>query len=137
MPYDFDLAKVAIQSYLFQISSAIAFCHQRRIFHRNLCPQNILLNRKGTIKLSDFGTAQSFGISQKLYTPLDALVHYQSPEMLLGSSQYSPAIDVWSIGCIFAEMFLRRPLFQGDTEIGQLRKIVECVLNRREFLKRK
>lgn len=51
LPIDFQLSKFAIQSYLYQIASAIEYCHRRRIFHRNLCPQNILLNRKGTVKV--------------------------------------------------------------------------------------
>lgn len=69
--------------------------------------------------------ARSFEIIRKVYTHDVAVLHYRSPEVLLGSTKYSPAIDVWSIGCIFVELFLRKPVFQGDSEINQLQKIFE------------
>lgn len=144
LPRDFILPTAAIQSYLHQITSGVAFCHQRRIFHRNLCPQNILITRKGIIKvqkrflfylirkfidlyfqITDFDSARSFEIARKLYTHNVTVLWYRSPEVLLGTSRYTPKIDVWSIGCIFAEMFLHKPLFQGDSEINQMCKIAE------------
>lgn len=76
-------------------------------------------------KIADFDSARPFEVSRKLYTHNVTVLWYRSPEVLLGTSKYTPKIDVWSIGCIFAELFLQRPLFQGDSEINQIYKIAE------------
>lgn len=125
LPGNFAFPQAVIQSYLYQIVSGIAFCHQRRIFHRNLCPQNILITRKGVIKLSGFDAGRTFEVAQKVYTHNVTVLWYRSPEILLGTSQYTPKIDIWSAGCIFAELFQRKPLFQAESEIGQMKKITE------------
>ncbi|XP_031623981.1 cyclin-dependent kinase 1-like [Contarinia nasturtii] len=127
LPKDFVFPQAVIQSYLYQIASGIAHCHQRRIFHRNLCPQNILIKANGVIKITEFEAARSFEITSKVYTHNVTMLWYRSPEILLGTSQYSPKIDIWSMGCIFAELFQRKPIFNGDSEIGQLHKIAEIL----------
>lgn len=76
-------------------------------------------------QITDFATVQSYGTPQKVYTQSVTMLWYRAPEVLLGSSRYSPAIDVWAMGCIFGEMFSRKPMFHGDSEINQLQKIVE------------
>lgn len=128
LPGNFVFPQAVIQSYLYQIVSGIAFCHQRCVFHRNLCPQNILITRKGVIKLSGFDAGRTFEVAQKVYTHNVTVLWYRSPEILLGTSQYTPKIDIWSIGCVFAEMFQRKPLFQAETEIGQMKKITEWAI---------
>lgn len=112
-----------VRSYLYQITQAILFCHKRRVFHRDLKPQNLLIADKGIIKVADFGLGRAFGIPVRVYTHEVVTLWYRAPEILLGSTRYSCPIDVWSIGCIFAEMASKRPLFQGDSEIDQLFRI--------------
>lgn len=112
-----------VKSYLYQINEAILFCHQRRVLHRDLKPQNLLITKDGVIKVADFGLGRTFGVPVRIYTHEVVTLWYRSPEVLLGSSRYSCPIDIWSMGCIFAEMATKKPLFQGDSEIDQLFRI--------------
>lgn len=113
---DSDLVK----SYMYQITAAMLFCHKRRVLHRDLKPQNLLINKEGLIKVADFGLGRSFNIPVRNYTHEIVTLWYRAPEVLLGSPRYACPVDIWSIGCIFAEMATRKPLFQGDSEIDQL-----------------
>ncbi|XP_060058778.1 cyclin-dependent kinase 3 isoform X4 [Erinaceus europaeus] len=112
-----------IKSYLFQLLQGVNFCHSHRVIHRDLKPQNLLINELGAIKLADFGLARAFGVPLRTYTHEVVTLWYRAPEILLGCKFYSTAVDVWSIGCIFAEMVTRRALFPGDSEIDQLFRI--------------
>ncbi|CAF1242675.1 unnamed protein product [Adineta steineri] len=118
-----DMDSALIQSYTYQIIDALLFCHCRRIIHRDLKPQNLLVDTKGIIKLADFGLARAFSVPLRIYTHEVVTLWYRAPEVLLGASRYSCPVDVWSVGCIFAEMYTKRPLFQGDSEIDQLFRI--------------
>ncbi|CAJ0585013.1 unnamed protein product, partial [Mesorhabditis spiculigera] len=117
------LDAVTMQSYMFQILQAMCFCHQRRVIHRDLKPQNLLVDGKGGIKLADFGLARAIGIPVRIYTHEVVTLWYRAPEVLLGSKRYSMGVDMWSIACIFAEMATKKPLFQGDSEIDELFRI--------------
>lgn len=121
------LGRMLVKSYLQQLVRGIAFCHAHRVLHRDLKPQNLLIDRQGTLKLADFGLARAFGIPVRTYTHEVVTLWYRAPEILLGQKQYSTPVDVWSIGCIFAEMVSRTPLFPGDSEIDQLFKIFRCL----------
>ncbi|XP_038402486.1 cyclin-dependent kinase 3 isoform X1 [Canis lupus familiaris] len=112
-----------VKSYLFQLLQGVSFCHSHRVIHRDLKPQNLLINELGAIKLADFGLARAFGVPLRTYTHEVVTLWYRAPEILLGTKFYSTAVDVWSIGCIFAEMVTRRALFPGDSEIDQLFRI--------------
>ncbi|KAH8389491.1 cyclin-dependent kinase 1 [Drosophila serrata] len=120
LPADKYMETDLVRSYLYQITSAILYCHRRRVLHRDLKPQNLLIDKNGLIKVADFGLGRSFGIPVRIYTHEIVTLWYRAPEVLLGSPRYSCPVDIWSIGCIFAEMATRKPLFQGDSEIDQL-----------------
>lgn len=106
-----------------QMLDAIAFCHVHRILHRDLKPQNLLVNSSGHIKLGDFGLARNFNLPMRGYTHEVITLWYRAPEILLGSKFYATGVDIWSLGCIFAEMMTRDPLFPGDSEIDQIYRI--------------
>ncbi len=93
------------QSFLYQILQSLVFLHSNRIFHRDLKPQNLLISEDGkTIKLADFGLARAFGLPIKTYTHEVVTLWYRCPEILLSAKHYSLGVDLWSTGCIFAEM---------------------------------
>jgi serine/threonine protein kinase len=112
-----------VKSYMHQLLRGIAFCHSHRVLHRDLKPQNLLIDRNGTLKLADFGLARAFGVPVRTFTHEVITLWYRAPEILLGGRQYSTPVDIWSVACIFVEMLTRIPLFPGDSEIDQLFRI--------------
>ncbi|XP_023034186.1 cyclin-dependent kinase 1 [Drosophila willistoni] len=111
----------SIQSFLYQITEAILFCHRRRILHRDLKPQNLLIDPTHTrIKVGDFGLSRAFDLPVRSYSPEVITLWYRAPELLLGCPQYCCPVDIWSIGCIFFEMLTGRTVFPGESEIDQL-----------------
>jgi len=114
-----------VKSFLYQLITGVAYCHHHRVLHRDLKPQNLLINREGELKLADFGLARAFGIPVRSYTHEVVTLWYRAPDVLLGSRKYSTPVDVWSIGCIFAEMVNGSPLFKGTTEESQIDTIFQ------------
>jgi cyclin-dependent kinase len=112
-----------VKSFLFQLLTGVTYCHHHRVLHRDLKPQNLLINREGDLKLADFGLARAFGIPVRSYTHEVVTLWYRAPDVLLGSRKYSTPIDIWSIGCIFAEMVNGKPSFTGTSEETQLETI--------------
>jgi cyclin-dependent kinase len=110
---------------MYQLLNGLAFCHSRRILHRDLKPQNLLIDQEGSLKLADFGLSRAIGIPVRTYTHEVVTLWYRAPEILLGSKHYSMAVDMWSVGCIFSEMAMQYPLFPGDSEIDELYKIFQ------------
>ncbi|KAJ3360794.1 Cyclin-dependent kinase 2 [Kappamyces sp. JEL0680] len=126
-----SLSPSLVKSYTHQLLQGLVYCHSRRIIHRDLKPQNrrpavlmlVLIDRNGSLKLADFGLARAFGVPLRSYTHEVVTLWYRAPEVLLGSKLYSTGVDMWSVGCIFAEMVKKSALFPGDSEIDQLFKI--------------
>ena len=113
---------------LWQIMQAVEHCHTRRIMHRDLKPSNVLIDEsENVVKLADFGLARSFGTPLKTYTHEVVTLWYRAPEIILGAKVYSTAIDMWSLGCILFELAHRKPLFYGESEVGQLFKIFKVL----------
>mmetsp|Transcript_3168 Transcript_3168/g.4341 ORF Transcript_3168/g.4341 Transcript_3168/m.4341 type:complete len:311 (+) Transcript_3168:677-1609(+) len=115
-----------VRSFMRQILAGVGFCHTYRVLHRDLKPHNLLISANGTqLKLADFGLARLSGLPNGPYTYEVVTLWYRAPELLLGASRYSAAVDVWSVGCIFAEMATGMPLFPGRSDIDQLFKIFQ------------
>ena len=112
-----------LTSYMYQLVDGVAFCHSNGILHRDLKPQNLLIDTHGHLKIADFGLARTFGVPTRAYTHEVVTLWYRAPEILLGITNYQMPIDVWSMGCIFAEMVNGAPLFPGDSEIDELFRI--------------
>lgn len=117
------MSEQSIKSNLFQLLAGVAFCHDRRVLHRDLKPQNLLVNKDGELKLADFGLARAFGIPVRSYTHEVVTLWYRAPDVLMGSRKYSTPVDIWSVGCIFGEMSSGRPLFPGTSDQDQLLRI--------------
>ena len=117
------LSETLVQSYLHQMLLGLEFCHARSCIHRDLKPQNLLIDRNGVLKLADFGLARAFSLPFRTYTHEVVTLWYRAPEVLLGQRRYALPIDIWSVGTIFAEMSNRRPLWPGDSEIDEIFKI--------------
>uniref|UniRef100_A0A8B9RK22 Cyclin-dependent kinase 17-like n=1 Tax=Astyanax mexicanus TaxID=7994 RepID=A0A8B9RK22_ASTMX len=112
-----------VKIFLFQLLRGLAYCHRRKVLHRDLKPQNLLINDKGELKLADFGLARAKSVPTKTYSNEVVTLWYRPPDVLLGSTEYSTPIDMWGVGCIFYEMITGRPLFPGSTVEDELHLI--------------
>lgn len=120
------LSEEQVKILIRQLLEGIIHCHNRRIIHRDLKPQNLLIDSKTlTLKIADFGLARAFSVPIRTLTHEIETLWYRAPEVLLGQKEYSLGVDMWAIGCIFAELHERRPLFIGDSEIDQIFKIFQ------------
>ncbi|XP_063920409.1 cyclin-dependent kinase 2-like [Zophobas morio] len=119
--------KELIRSYLKQLCEGLSYLHTHRILHRDIKPQNLLLDKEGHIKITDFGLSRCFSVPTKSYTHEVVTMWYRAPELLLGSKLYTNGVDIWSLGCIMAEMLIKRALFPGDSEIDQIFKIFKIL----------
>ncbi|XP_045811355.1 protein IMPAIRED IN BABA-INDUCED STERILITY 1-like [Trifolium pratense] len=121
---DIVFTDAQIKCYMRQLLSGIEHCHVRGIMHRDIKVSNILLNNEGVLKIGDFGLANTISPNNK--HPLTSRVvtlWYRPPELLMGATNYGVSVDLWSVGCVFAELFLGKPILKGRTEVEQLHKI--------------
>lgn len=134
-----------VKTLMLQLLSAVGHCHSNWILHRDLKTSNLLMNNRGTIKVADFGLARRYGdpvgvggMTQlvvtlwyrcviNFYSALLLDLHPRAPEILLGAATYSTAVDMWSVGCIFAELLLKEPLFQAKGEVELISMIFKLL----------
>ncbi|XP_059188638.1 cyclin-dependent kinase 16 isoform X1 [Centropristis striata] len=116
-----------VKLFLFQLLRGLSYCHRRKVLHRDLKPQNLLINERGELKLADFGLARAKSIPTKTYSNEVVTLWYRPPDILLGSTDYSTHIDMWGVGCIFYEMATGRPLFPGSTVEEELHFIFKLL----------
>ena len=122
------LPKSIVKSFMYQLVKGVAHCHKHGVLHRDLKPQNLLIDKNtNTLKIADLGLGRAFSIPLKSYTHEIVTLWYRAPEVLLGSTHYSTPVDVWSVGCIFAELARKQPLFPGDSEVQQLLHIFKLL----------
>ena len=140
-PSRYPIPAPTIRSILFQLLNGLLYLHSNWVLHRDLKPANIMVTSKGEVRIGDLGLARLF------YKPLHSLfsgdkvvvtIWYRAPELLLGSRHYTPAVDLWAVGCIFAELLSLRPIFKGEEakmdskktvpfQRNQMQKIVEIL----------
>jgi len=122
-----QLTPAIIKVLAFQLCKGIEFCHANRILHRDLKPQNLLIDQRGgmRLKIADFGLARAYTVPVPKYTHEVVTVWYRAPEILLGSALYSVPVDLWSVGCVMGEMATGSPLFAGDSEIDTIFKVFQ------------
>lgn len=113
-----------VQYFLYQLLRGLKYIHSAHVLHRDLKPSNLLLNANCDLKICDFGLARTMSETDFM-TEYVVTRWYRAPELLLNCSEYTAAIDVWSVGCIFMELLNREPLFPGRDYVQQLRLITE------------
>lgn len=132
------MPKVLIQLYAYQASRALAHLHASSVVHRDIKPQNLLVDatRGHTLKLCDFGSAARLGNNRPALVAYICSRYYRAPELIFGATNYTTNVDLWSIGCVLAEMLRGKPLFPGENGVDQLVEIVKVLgaPNRRQVL---
>lgn len=120
------LSAPTLKRLAYEMVAGITACHTHGLIHRDLKPQNVLIDRRGTLKLADFGLGKAFSVPMGTMTHEVVTLWYRAPEILLAGNQhnkYSIPVDMWSVGAIFAEMVNKKALFPADSEIAELYKI--------------
>ncbi|KAL9098908.1 MAG: hypothetical protein Q9163_005518 [Psora crenata] len=116
-----------VKAWMGMLGRAVWFCHENYVLHRDIKPNNLLIAADGEVKLADFGLARSFSDPYRPMTCQVITRWYRPPELLMGARYYSGAVDVWSMGMVFAELILRSPFLPGNTDVHQLELICEGV----------
>uniref|UniRef100_A0A1E1XBG8 Cyclin-dependent kinase 7 n=1 Tax=Amblyomma aureolatum TaxID=187763 RepID=A0A1E1XBG8_9ACAR len=116
-----------IKSYVLQTLQGLEYLHMNWILHRDLKPNNLLLDDRGILKIADFGLAKFFGSPTRIYTHQVVTRWYRAPELLFGARIYGTGIDMWAVGCILAELLLRVPFLPGDSDLDQLSRIFQTL----------
>ena len=122
-----ELSDDHYQFILYQILRAIYYLHSANIIHRDFKPSNVLINEDCTIKLCDFGMSRNLKENDLTLTEYVVTRYYRAPEIMLSSHHYCKKIDVWSVGCSFAELLTKKFLFPGENYIAQIKLIIEAL----------
>lgn len=127
-----------VKCYMHQLLSGLEHCHNRHVLHRDIKGSNLLLDNGGSLKIADFGLASFFDPNHKQpMTSRVVTLWYRPPELLLGATDYGVGVDLWSAGCILAELLAGKPIMPGRTEVEQLHKIFKlCGSPSEEYWKR-
>jgi len=116
-----------IKLYMYQLFRSLAYIHSNGICHRDIKPQNLLLDpESGILKLCDFGSAKHLVRGEPNVSYICSR-YYRAPELIFGATDYTTNIDVWSAGCVFAELMLGQPIFPGDSGVDQLVEIIKVL----------
>lgn len=122
--YDIKFSDAQIKCYMRQLLAGLEHCHAQGVMHRDIKASNILINNEGILKIADFGLANYISPRHRqTLTSRVVTLWYRPPELLLGSTNYGASVDLWSVGCVFAELFIGKPILKGRTEVEQLHKI--------------
>lgn len=116
-----------MKAWIGMLSRAVYFCHSNFVLHRDIKPNNLLISSSGSLKLADFGLARSFSTPGRPMSTNVITTWYRPPELFFGTKFYSGAVDIWSIGMVFAELILRAPYVWANTEIEQMAKICDTM----------
>jgi serine/threonine protein kinase len=124
-----------VQCFVYQTLCGLKYIHSANVLHRDIKPSNLLVNADAGLRICDFGMARADNLGASYphvlddagYTEYVVTRWYRAPEVILSWSHYSKPIDVWSTGCVFAELFLRRPLFEGQNHIDQVSRIFDVM----------
>lgn len=121
---EIKFTEAQVKCYMHQLLSGLEHCHNRHVLHRDIKGSNLLLDNSGILRIADFGLATIFDPSHKhQMTSRVVTLWYRPPELLLGATDYGVGIDLWSAGCILAELLAGKPIMPGRTEVEQLHKI--------------
>ncbi|KAI9839668.1 MAG: hypothetical protein M1819_002294 [Sarea resinae] len=116
-----------VKAWMGMLGRAVWFCHENFVLHRDIKPNNLLIAADGEVKLADFGLARSFSDPYRVMTHQVITRWYRPPELLYGARYYSGAVDVWSMGLVFAELLLRTPFLPGNTDLHQMELICQAI----------
>mmetsp|Transcript_39548 Transcript_39548/g.86141 ORF Transcript_39548/g.86141 Transcript_39548/m.86141 type:complete len:349 (-) Transcript_39548:522-1568(-) len=120
-----------VKGIMLQLLRGVAAMHRARVLHRDLKPSNVLLSERGVVKVADFGLARVHDRSGD-YTHTVATRWYRAPELLYGARRYGTGVDMWAVGCIFAELLGKGPLVPGEHDIDQLFRVIQLLGNPKE-----
>ncbi|KAK5260918.1 serine/threonine protein kinase, CMGC, CDC2/CDK subfamily [Exophiala xenobiotica] len=133
-----NFTEAQIKCYMKQLLEGCAYLHENKILHRDMKAANLLINNRGILQIADFGLARPYhddppraghggGEATREYTTLVVTRWYRPPELLLQLRKYTTAIDLWGVGCVFGEMFKRKPILTGNTDLNQAQIIFDLV----------
>nr|XP_033798688.1 cyclin-dependent kinase 10 isoform X1 [Geotrypetes seraphini] len=120
-------SEAQVKCIMLQLLRGLHYLHENFIIHRDLKVSNLLMTDKGCVKIADFGLARAYGVPLKPMTPRVVTLWYRAPELLLGTTTQTTAIDMWAVGCILAELLAHKPLLPGSSEIQQIDLIIQLL----------